>query len=317
MVKREDILNTKVDVFKCSIESGTVWYTNTLKYFLTKSSIKYKDKIFHVRELNKIDEKKAKEYKLNNLLACTISAIFDNYRALRCIKEKTGFITIDIDKDKNPDMDINKAKQDVIRLPYVALTMLSCRGEGIWCLIPYNKENDFKETWNALYDDFKEIGYVIDKCKDETRLRIVSYDDNILIKGNTEEYNKIKKIERYNVESDYDENTPDWELTKTDLIELTKVIYLLVTKHNYTSDDYDEWLLDGFRLATIPNKEVGLKLFTLISENSDNFKSYDDVREKFEECCRTTTYRTNILGFYINKIKEYYGNEWRDKIKEL
>ena len=106
-------------------------------------------------------------------------------------------------------------------------------------------------------------------------------------------------------------------VNKDDLICLVKVIYLLVNEHNYVSDDYDEWLLDGFRLATIPNKELGLKLFTMISENSDNFESYEDVKTKFEECCNTTKYKTNILGYYINKIKEYYGENWRTIVNNL
>ena len=310
-----DIFNKKVDIFGCSKSSSRIWYTTTLKYFLTKLAIKNKDKIDKLREINAVDEKAAKEYKGYNLVACTISATFNEYRLIEKVKEMNGLIAIDIDKDKNVGLDVNKAKEDVMKLKYVALTMLSCRGEGIWCLIPYNKENDFRETFLALKEDFYNIGYTIDNCKDETRLRIISYDDNILVRqGEIEEYNKTKHIDIPD-KKDYDGQ--EWELTKDNMKDIVLSIYILTNYCAYTSDDYYEWLLDGFRLATIPNKDIGLKLFTMISENSSNFKSHKDVEEKFNECCKTTKYNTRILGYYINKVRELYGTEWKQKANEI
>ena len=316
MTNLNNILNTKINIFGSGSNSGRVWYEQSLSYFLTKLTNKYKDKINQLRYLNKRDEIAAKKWKEEDFIACTISATFNTYRQLHHIKERTGLIAIDIDKDKNKELDVEKAKIDTIKLPYVALSMLSCRGEGIWCLVPYNKKNDFRETWFALREDFESIGYTIDACKDETRLRFISYDDNMLVRKNDIEiYDKVKHIETKEVDRDY--KAEDWVLTKDDLKDIVVAIYLLTQYCGYTSDEYNEWLLDGFRLATIPNKELGLKLFTMISEASDNFESFDDVEDKFEECRRTTTYKTNILGYYINKIKEYYGLEWRSKANEL
>ena len=315
-MKIKEILNTKIDIFKCGTQSGVVWYTNTLFYFLKNITVKNRLTILKLRDINKKDEHKAKEYKKNNITACTISATFDKYRRLDHIKDYTGLIAIDIDKDKNPDLDVEEAKRKVMMLPYVALSSLSCRGEGIWCLIPYNKDNDFIETFLSLREEFDKIGYVIDGLRDATRLRFASLDDNMLINtGEIEVYNKFIHIERTTKQTEYTDK--DWILTKDDLKDIVVAIYLLVHIFGYTADEYEEWLLEGFRLATIPNKEVGLKLFTMISENSDNFKSYEDVEEKFDECCQTTTYRTNILGYYINKIKEYCGVEWRSRANEL
>lgn len=312
----QEILNKKVDIFGCGERSGRVWYTTTLKYFLSKLTIKNKAKIDKLRAINKTNEKAAKEYKKKELIACTISATFNECRVLHKIKELNGLIAIDIDKDKNPNLDINKAKLDTIKMPFVALSTLSCRGNGIWCLVPYNKDNDFRETWLALREDFFNIGYIIDDCKDETRLRFISYDDNTLIRKAVEVYNKTIHIDK-SITRDVDYNAEDWVLSKDDIKDITVAIYLLTHYCGYTSNEYSEWLLDGFRLATLPNKEVGLRLFKMISEASDNYEGDNDVEEKFNECCRTTTYRTNILGYYINKIKEFYGIEWRIKANEL
>ncbi len=314
-MKLQDILKTQVDIFSSGSRSGKIYYTQTLYYFLTKLAEKNKKTVFKLRDLNKTDEKVAKQYKKDNLIACTVSATFDQYRVLHHIKERTGLIAIDIDKDKNPDLDTDKAKKELIKLPYIAWIQLSCRGEGIWCLIPYNKDNNFRDTWNSLREDFLNLGYVIDDCKDETRLRFVSWDDNIFAKKEVEVYDKVKPFEY--IMRDIDYNADDWELTKDDIKDITVAIYLLTHYCGYSADDYNDWLLEGFRLATIPNKEVGLRLFKMISEASDNYEGYNDVKKKFNECCRTTTYRTNILGYYINKIKEFYGLEWRIKANEL
>lgn len=314
-MKIKEILNIKVDIFYCAKKSSKPAYQQSLNYFLSKIAQKQKATISKLREINKTDEKAAKRYKKENLQCCTISAIFDSYRLLHRIKKRTGLIAIDIDKDKNPGLDVEKAKRDSIMLPYVALSMLSCRGEGMWCLIPYNVENNFRETWNALREDFLELGYVIDNCKDETRLRYVSWDDNILLNQNVEVYNKTKAFYKPEVEREFSED--DWILTKDNVKDITVAVYLLTHYCGYTADEYDDWLLEGFRLATLPNKEIGLKLFKWISEASDNYEGDVDVEEKFEECCNTTTYRTNILGYYINKIKEYYGPDWRIKANEL
>lgn len=311
-MKFKDILNIRVDVFKDSVNSGYRYYTTTIRDFISKM-VKYKVQIEELRELNKRDEKAAKEAKKHNFIACTPSAIFNRRRVVGDVKEKTGLIAIDIDKDKNPFLDVEKAKQDVIRLPFVALTMLSIRGGGIWCLIPYNKENYIGYVYNALEKEFKNLGYTTDKsCSDITRLRYISYDDNILINEDVQVYEDY--FEKPKTEYNYQ---GDWELTKDDIKSISTIIYVLVKYFNYSVDDYNEWLYEGFRLATIPSYDVGLKLFQFISEHSDNYKGYEDVEEKFNECRNTTVNTTNVLGYYINKVKEIYGLDWRYRINDL
>lgn len=314
----DKIKTTQVEVYKPKIEEGKLkyfhYFDTTLFSFLTYNQKKAKDDIHYLRELNQHDEKEAKEWKKKNLIGATVSATFNKRRVVGDVKEKSGWICIDIDKSDNPQLDVEKSKQDVMRLPYVALTELSCRGEGLWCLIPYNKDNYIGYVFNALKDDFKQLGYNIDKwCKDITRLRFVSYDDNMLLKKECEEYDKVKFDEDFEQRDIQDE----WKLTKQDLKELVIIIYVLVHFNDYHKDDYGEWLLDGFRLATIPNRDVGLKLFQMISENSENYKGIDDVEDKFKECCRTTKYKTNILGYYYNLIKGIYGDSWKFRVNEL
>lgn len=316
--KTKNILSsTMINFFGCGKRSHNVWYEDKLIKFFTTTTQKNKRKVEILRELNTTNEKAAKKYKKENLIGVTISARFNKLRLLNDIKEYTGIIAVDIDKDKNEGLDVEKAKAHIINeCPYVMLAMKSCRGEGLFALIYYNKDNDFRDTFNALYDDFKELGYTIDECKDATRLRFVSYDENILIRQEVEMYDKIKHIERKARREDIDPYT-EWNMTKEDVKDIVICVYMLVKFNHYTADDYDDWLLEGFRLATLPNKEVGLKLFTLISENSDNFEDYNDVEDKFNECVNTTTYKTNILGYYINRIKDIYGEDWKPRVSDI
>lgn len=306
------LLNQKVSIFDNAAHSKVTKYDDTLINFLQKTQLKERNKIMYCRKINKVDQKKGKKYKEDNIACATVSATFDKYRYNLNAKEKTGIIAIDIDKDKNPFLDVDKAKRDVMQLPYVFLSMLSCRGEGVWCAVYYNKDKFIGYVHNALKEDFRKIGYTIDDTKDLARLRVASWDDHILIKNNVEMYNR-EIIPEERDEKEY----VDWVLTKDDLRDITIIIYVLTHFFNYSVDDYYDWLYEGFRLATIPNKELGLKLFQMISENSDNYEGPADVEAKFNECRNTTHNKTNVLGYYINKIKEIYGDDWRYRINEL
>ena len=310
--------STVINIFGRGKNKSSVLYSTKLIDFFTNMPIKNKTTIEKLREINFQSEKLAKKFKFDNLISATISATFVKNRLLWDIKDYTGIIVIDIDKDKNEGLDVEKAKKDIMAKHQSSmLAMTSCRGEGLFVLIYYNKENNFKDTFNALYDDFFEMGYIIDgNCKDETRLRYISYDDNILIKNEVERYEKTKHIEIVR-NNNYDPEGDEWIMTKDDVKDIVVAIYVLVNFHGYTADDYDSWLLEGFRLATLPNKEVGLKLFNMISEKSDNYEGITDVKEKFEECLKTSKYKTNILGYYINKIRDYYGYCWRYRVSDL
>lgn len=92
-------------------------------------------------------------------------------------------IAIDIDGQDNPNLSVYNMKEIVTKLPFVRYCAMSVGGKGIYCLIPFKKEyankDNFKEVFNALQSDFKELGIVIDKqCWNHNRQRYVSYDTN-------------------------------------------------------------------------------------------------------------------------------------------
>ena len=94
-----------------------------------------------------------------------------------------NIIAIDIDGSDNPTLSVDNMKEIIKKLPFVRYCALSVGGKDIYCLIPFKKEyankNNFKEVFNALQSDFKEMGIIIDKsCSNYNRQRYVSYDTN-------------------------------------------------------------------------------------------------------------------------------------------
>lgn len=143
--------------------------------------------IQQIEEIRKID--KATNYALykdlkGKLFAFTPSCVCEG----ETLKKKNvvhinNIIAIDIDASDNPTLSVDNMKEIVTQLPFVRYCSLSAGGKGIYCLIPFLKQyankNNFKEVFNALQRDFKEVGITIDKqCSDYTRQRYVSYDTN-------------------------------------------------------------------------------------------------------------------------------------------
>lgn len=146
-----------------------------------------KKHIQQIDEIRKID--KATNHKLYNdmkgkLIAYTPSCVCEGETLkMDNVVNINNVIAIDIDEQDNPTLSTDKMKEIVTKLPFVRYCSLSVGGKGIYCLIPFAKEyankDNFKEVFNALQSDFKEMGIVIDKqCWNINRPRYISYDDN-------------------------------------------------------------------------------------------------------------------------------------------
>ena len=84
-----------------------------------------------------------------------------------------------LDFDNLPD--IEEAKHILATLPYVYYAGLSVSGRGLFAIIPIAAEDhtQHKTYFHALEKEMQTLGLTIDKaCKDVTRLRVVSYDEN-------------------------------------------------------------------------------------------------------------------------------------------
>ncbi|WP_449016858.1 BT4734/BF3469 family protein [Prevotella sp.] len=162
-----------------------------------------KNHIQQINEIRKVD--KATNYTLykdlkDKLFAFTPSCICEGETLKKeNVTHINNIIAIDIDHDDNPTLSVEQMKEIVTQLPFVRYCSLSVGGKGIYCLIPFKKEfankDNFKEVFNALQKDFKEIGIIIDKsCSNYNRARYVTYDDNEYWNDHCILYNKKTTI---------------------------------------------------------------------------------------------------------------------------
>lgn len=146
------------------------------------------------RELKSQGESKENEYKelKRQLPSFTTCGTFTTERKADKVIHYNNMCTIDLDDLE----DVEKAKADVSKLPFVLYCAKSVGGKGLFCLVRLDGTlDDYLKHWFALQDDFQNIGYPIDEsCKDISRLRFISYDTEPYINYMAEVYTKKKEI---------------------------------------------------------------------------------------------------------------------------
>lgn len=102
---------------------------------------------------------------------------------------------IDIDGKDNPSIsNIEDLKIKLGELPYIMYCGLSASGNGLFCIIPYADPTNHKNVFEAIKNDFEEMGIIIDKsCGDICRLRFLSHDTQPYVNKHAEVYTSKPK----------------------------------------------------------------------------------------------------------------------------
>lgn len=313
IVEIETLMNKKVSLYK-RVNSTEPCATITIDDLLHKISPASQKVIENIREVNKTDKSTAKKLKSLNLPCCTVSGVFEGAHKEDNLVEKSSIICIDID-EKKPDETWDDVRKKVFELPYVFYVAYSVRGDGIYALAAYDQSNDFKGTFESLFLEFGRMGITIDKaCSDICRLRFVSFDDSPMEKGwydEIEVYDKVyTPIQR---PITHDTSVISYSTTDVDTIFAIKVISYLINICGYRADTYNDWLLDGFRLATLGND--GKFLFERLSQMSEGYDPRA-VENKWKECQLHTQMTKQSLTYYYGVAKNRMGSGWRRKIED-
>ena len=283
-----------------------------------------KDTITELRNIN--DDRQQKEYKMNNLVGVTISALLGENRTSNNVIQYNNVMCIDVDEEDNKVLfskyDIEYIKKEIFELSFVYCVCLSCRGKGFYFIVPIPDSNDIDIYYTSMYYKLKKYGINIDKhCKDITRIRFGSYDENILIKKDCE-------IEVFDEVSEEQINEKREELmrTKTRTLKIKKrthneqIQYLqrtidyLIRKGFDTGEHWSEWAVIGGYLKTLG--EDGRIMFHRLSEVSSGYKDYDDVEKnwkRFNQC----NSEDEAFGKFYAMVKNKYGTNWRKEMKEM
>jgi len=164
----------------------------SLEEFVTDFSKANRERVGQVRDCQ--DEVQQKKMKLK-LPAVTPAGVFTVRRA-DCLREYSGFLSIDIDGLEGMT---NRTKLLLEGFPGLAYCGLSVRGNGLFCLVKIENPARYSEHLEALFEDLKMLGLKPDPaCKDISRLRIVSYDPDPILDFSVNPYRKLKAPQQYN-----------------------------------------------------------------------------------------------------------------------
>ncbi len=323
-IKTDEIKNTKVTIYK-NAKSDIKDEIKLIDFLLPLQQFS-KDKIIELRNIK--DVNKQKEYKSQNLIGVTISAICGNSRRQKDIVKYNNIMCVDIDEEDNKYLfqkygvdEIKKCLFDEFKFIYSAC--LSCRGKGFYLIIPIPDAKDIEIYYKSIYYKLKEYNIIIDeKCKDVTRLRFISYDENILIR-NTEfmdvydEIN-IKQIEEIRKQklNESKKISTNYSLTYNEQIQQLKntVEYIVKFKGFDVGEKWSNWAVIGGYFKSLG--EDGRLLFHYISENSKGYKGYDDVEKNWKRFRYDNNVNLSLAKFY-KTLNNLYGNGWQKEMKIL
>ena len=167
------MLKIKVSMFSHRLSTTPIKTINLWEWLLLEN--KYTPYINDIRASSNEEERKFLKSKLP---AITPSGVFSKRKA-DCLVEPTNLICIDIDGKDNPSIsDMEELKKKLSKLSYIMYCGLSASGKGLFCIIPYKDYRNHKLHFNALEQEFKDMGIVVDSsCSDIGRLRFYSYDE--------------------------------------------------------------------------------------------------------------------------------------------
>ena len=212
-----------------------------------------------------------KKSKVHEIPAITISGLF-NVRESKGLVSPSGLMCIDIDHKDNAPETMAKVPSILKSLPYVCYASKSISGDGYFGIIPIENPSHFRQHYNALEEEMKSYGIIIDKsCKDITRLRFATYDDEYYYNPSASSFylevdatqpldrKQSRQFVSSSTHSDEDRVKGEIEFLKNNSISLP--------------DDYDTWFKLAMSLSSLGEK--GRKFFHELSSLSSKYDKYE------------------------------------------
>ena len=275
----------------------------TLAEFLQLGLKQHKDTIDHIRSIE--DKSERNRLKTTLLPSGSISVCLTTRESSKPLDQRITQYNplIVLDFDNLPD--IEAAKQTLVSLPYIYYAGLSVSGRGLFAIIPIAAADhtQHKTYFHALEKEMQTLGLTIDKaCKDITRLRVISYDENPYINPDCTTYTL------------YETATPeqDPEETTTEDLEALKLEehISLWEEQQIPLDDYDQWITVGMALSRLG--EPGRQAFHRVSRYSDKYtteatdKAFDNFLHNTKEITLGSFYYIcHINGIHPSSTPEY------------
>ena len=296
-----NILDIEVSCFKNCLTADNPKPVNLLSWL---NSDKYREKVEQIRNI----EDKEKRDQLKKLLpAITPSGLFIR-REVEFLTIHSGFIAIDVDFKENQHItNFFELKEQLKKLQNIAYCGLSVSGAGYWGLIPISNPDKHKAHFQALQQDFKRLGILLDDSgSDVCRLRIYSFDPEAHFNHNAKPYTKIfvpqpKTAPRY--------STPT---TGDNREKVEKIISELALHQIDITSNYEDWL----RLACAFCNEFGTSGRGYFHNVSKYYNKYDpdETNRMYDNCLNKDYSKVTISTFFY--IADSYGIRFKTEKKE-
>lgn len=236
-----------------------------------------------------------------------------------------------IDIDNLDPSEVATVKKEIFDLPVVYAVGESLSGKGVWGIVPLDPDKNRTKLINGIEEYFwVNHGLELDeKCRNIDRLRVYSYDPDLLVKGDNEiiydwayeskiSHNTIQTsidIHNNNLNSilGFDDGIDHLRIDKpiyngfsgdnNDLDDDNFIIHLikyLVLEKGYKVIGRNEWLAMLGALSPLDDN-IGISLAQLISENSPNYKNERDVSINYIDIKKRTVNkedRKKLLKFF-------------------
>lgn len=286
----KNIIVSKFKNYKNPIPEKNV---NLLEYLKDDT---YKNIVEHIRGLD--DKEEIKRFKAK-LPAITISGLFATRHKTGLI-EHSGYMCIDIDGGHNLHItDFSAVRDELRKSVNVFYASLSVSGKGVFCIIPIKDKDKHVEHFEALRVVFESLGIIIDKnCKDVTRLRGYSYDENSYLNEDAVVFNQVLE---YEVKSSYTQlpkkafNISNINLSNNTETKVMKIIAQINLKGIDITEDYQDWFQIACALAN-EFGEGGRDMFSLVSQNNPGY--HPDIADNMFSECLQRSYPITIGTFF-------------------
>jgi len=223
--------------------------------------------------------------------AVTASGRFDNGRKASEILRHSGYIAIDLDQEKN-EQNLLDARDVLYSDDYVTAGHISLGGHGIVLFIqidPKKHLESYLAIEKYLADNYKVISDP--SCKDTSRLRFVSFDDQIHINPDAKKWDIF--IERKSVEPrNYAHVYADRDIEF--------IIDQIRSRRIDLTDSYFDWMKIGFALAS-EFGDAGRSYFHDISQFHPDY-DYEKADKKYTNFLKSNANKVHISSlFWIAK----------------
>ena len=221
----------------------------------------------------------------------TVSGSFKGSREKDNFNEHSGLICIDIDDVAADDLSVVKGK--LLKLDFTYAVFKSVSGTGLAWIVRIDPEKHALAFDSLSQFCFETTGYPTDhRCKDVSRLRLVSYDPDAFFNPEAKVFKKYIKVEDKR-EYKRREATPNYD-------RYDKVLSKINT--DILDDDYSRLYRIGCAIASHKG-ESGVDDFLHICSLSAKYgaKTETQLRRQYKYCSQTKNISIGTFYYYAAK----------------